>query len=95
MKRFLTLVAVSIALSLTAGCSNDDDATAPVACPSPGHLNGLVQQLQAIQAEINVLQTQLPNAQGTDRDAILDKINKANERGSELDKELEKYQHCF
>ncbi len=95
MKKLLTLIALSAIMSFAVGCSDDDSDAPKVTCPSPSYLNGLIQQIQAIQVEMNALQGQLLTAQGADRDAINAKIDKARERENNLKKELNTYQHCF
>ncbi|PSR56350.1 hypothetical protein AHMF7605_24055 [Adhaeribacter arboris] len=93
MLRLLTFIAFFFVLAFVGGCSEDD---APLAdCPSTAYINGLIQQVDAINAEVSVLQTQLPNAQGADKDAITVKIKSANDRKDTILKELNNYRHCL
>ncbi|QMU30027.1 hypothetical protein [Adhaeribacter radiodurans] len=93
MLRFLTFTALFAILVFTNGCSEDD---APqVDCPNPSYINGLIQQVEAIETEVSTLQAQLPNAQGADRDAINVQIKGATNRQDTILKELSNYRHCL
>ncbi len=93
MQRFLIFTAFFVVLAFTSGCS-EDDAPQPD-CPNPSYIMGLIQQVEAIEKELGVLQAQLQNAQGTDRDAINVKIKNATDRENSIAKELNNYRHCF
>ena len=94
MKSIIVHLLLSLVLSGTVSCSNDDDA--PLAeCPSPSYISGMISQVQAIQKEVSLLEAQLPNTQGADRDALVTKINNAKEREKTLKEELLDYRHCL
>ncbi|MDQ4140549.1 MAG: hypothetical protein M3142_08480 [Bacteroidota bacterium] len=80
-------------LAFTSGCS-EDDAPQPD-CPNPSYIMGLIQQVEAIEKELGVLQAQLQNSQGADRDAINIKIKNATDRENSIAKELNNFRHCF
>ncbi len=93
MRQFLIFTAFFAVLAFTTGCSEDD---APqIDCPNPNYINALIQQVEAIEKELDVLQAQLPSAQGADRDAINVKIKTATDRENSIAKELSNYRHCF
>ena len=94
MKSLFVHLLLSLVLSGMVSCSNDEDE--PLAeCPNPSHLNGLLQQIQAIQLEIGQLQAQLGTVAGTDQDAINQKREAIRKRGIAIDEELSTYESCF
>ncbi len=94
MKHLVVLLLLFGALSGMVGCSNDDDEPL-VECPSPSYLSGIITQVEGIQKEVLLMEAQLPNTQGADRDALVIKINNAKEREKTLKDELLDYRHCL
>ena len=94
MKHLLVLLLLSGVLSGIVSCSDDDEEPL-VECPSPSYLMSIITQVEAIQKEVLLMEAQLPNTQGADRDALVININKAKEREKTIKDELLNYRHCL